>query len=72
MFCYLRLIEFQVNLVEPQLAKNEKERSVAKLSKQHNIEWEVVVAAGESKEFRLKYILEYPRGENLEFTEDNP
>lgn len=60
-------VSLQVHLIEPQIRDNAK---YARINKQNNLEWELQVSAGESKELILKYQVDHPKGEQLEYRED--
>ena len=65
---YLYVFARQVTLLEPVIKHPEKyDRSKpTRLNKHNNIEWEVDVGPGETKELSLKYNVEHPNTEEVE------
>jgi hypothetical protein len=59
---------FQVTLIEPVIKHPEKyDRSKPiRLNKFNNIEWELEIPPGESKELTLKYAVEHPIAEEVD------
>ncbi|XGW27249.1 hypothetical protein V3C99_007674 [Haemonchus contortus] len=56
--------KIKVAIVSPEIrAKN----SEAKLNKDHNLEWTVVLVPGQQKDLRIKYTVEHPASESLSF-----
>lgn len=50
---------------------NKNEKGVTfKLNKHNNVEWEIFVPKNETREVVLKYNLEHPKGEQLEYKEE--
>ena len=63
----------QVNLIEPNpksISMKQQEKSTnppIRLNKQNNIEWSLDIAAGETKEVSLKYTIDHPHSEDIDF-----
>nr|CDS18751.1 hypothetical protein EgrG_000658900 [Echinococcus granulosus] len=60
--------KIKVNLIEPNIKNPEKydKKKPIRMNKHHNIEWDLDLHAGETKEVVLRYTVEYPAVEELE------
>ncbi|VDD74064.1 unnamed protein product [Mesocestoides corti] len=60
--------KIKVNLIEPNIKNPDKydKKKPIRMNKSHNIEWDLDLHAGESKEIVLRYTVEYPAIEELE------
>ncbi|KAL5965865.1 hypothetical protein TSMEX_006402 [Taenia solium] len=60
--------KIKVNLIEPNIKNPEKydKKKSIRMNKHHNIEWDLDLHAGETKEVVLRYTVEYPAVEELE------
>ena len=57
-----------MNLQEPVIKHPEKydKSKPIRINKQNNVEWDLEINPGESKEVTLKYVVEYPVNEDVE------
>jgi len=63
--------KLKVNLLEPNLKENQKSAGPKiELNKAHNLEWFLEIPAGESREIIVKYSIEHPKNEEVEFKEE--
>uniref|UniRef100_A0A1I8IGK3 DUF4139 domain-containing protein n=1 Tax=Macrostomum lignano TaxID=282301 RepID=A0A1I8IGK3_9PLAT len=62
--------KIKVSLIEPQVKHPEKydRQKPIRVNKANNVEWDIDLEAGESKELVLRYSIEHPAGEILDYT----
>ncbi|CAJ0568639.1 unnamed protein product, partial [Mesorhabditis spiculigera] len=56
--------KIKVAIVSPEIRGKGQE---ARLNKEHNLEWSITLAPGQSKDLSVKYTVEYPAHENLTY-----
>ena len=55
---------FQIGIVYPDIRSKSGE---ARLNKDHNLEWTVILAAGQAKDLSIKYTVEHPASESVSY-----
>ncbi len=60
-------------MLEPVIPKHEKdaEKMAYRLNKDNNLEWDFNVKAGDTKTVQVKYSVDHPKNDQIEFREDN-
>uniref|UniRef100_A0A914X159 DUF4139 domain-containing protein n=1 Tax=Plectus sambesii TaxID=2011161 RepID=A0A914X159_9BILA len=59
--------KIKITVMQPELPKNGDEPTTVKLSKDHNLEWSLQIPANEKRQLLVKWKVEYPAHEKVEF-----